>query len=355
MTASVPAEAAKAATALVRRAAELEAEEAAADAAEVAAAAAAAAAAASSTTAAGRSMTERQQTLRVHFVQPLPTMITCGGWYTVAVRLSNEMGLFDAATFHDAAVGSVRLSAVAIGAGGANSRSTSIAPRLALRVRQAAEPLRAEPLPPFGAVSTPSTAAGACMVSPAGCLPVLRLHRGRAVAEVRVDERRRLCEEGGEAEPLLVALRADLLPEAEEEGLEDEEGLAAVGLAAVGALSLPVPLKPQVLLGAREGDGKGGAAVTADAVDAEEAEEAATREAMLPFVRVDEEQPVHEQVQGFRLLLPPAGSTSALPLVLAESAGGICGRVWDSGVVLTRWLTQDRLAVGTGGAGGGAG
>ena len=61
-----------------------------------------------------------------------------------------------------AAVGAVRLSAVAIGGGasggrGSSGRSTSHSPRLALRVRQAVEPL-----PPFDRASTPSTAAGLC-------------------------------------------------------------------------------------------------------------------------------------------------------------------------------------------------
>ena len=44
-------------------------------------------------------------------------------------------------------------------------------------------------------------------------------------------------------------------------------------------------------------------------------------------------------ILGFRLIAPPHGATEPhLPLVLAESAGGICGRVWDSGLALARAL-----------------
>ena len=42
------------------------------------------------------------------------------------------------------------------------------------------------------------------------------------------------------------------------------------------------------------------------------------------------------------------GGAPALPLILAESASGICGRVWDSGVALCEWLGEGGLAIGDG-------
>ena len=38
------------------------------------------------------------QTLRVHFGMPLPDQLLFGCWHTVSLRLSNEMGLFEAST-----------------------------------------------------------------------------------------------------------------------------------------------------------------------------------------------------------------------------------------------------------------
>ena len=76
------------------------------------------------------------------------------------------------------------------------------------------------------------------------------------------------------------------------------------------------------------------------------------REALRPFLHgSDAEAHVDERVQGFRLLPPPQGSSSHLPLVLAESSSGICGRVWDSGVLLTSWLASAACAGGALGEG----
>ena len=65
-----------------------------------------------------RLVLSRSMTLRLHVGGPALLGLRRGGWHAVTLRLSNEMGLFDAQTFADAAAGTVRLAAVALGGGG---------------------------------------------------------------------------------------------------------------------------------------------------------------------------------------------------------------------------------------------
>ena len=343
---AVPAHAAQEAAALARRASTT-----------VVPADASAASATSAITSAGRHMADKRQTLRVHLCPPLPAALRCGCWHTLSVRLTNEMGLFDAETFAWAASAWVRISAIAL---------TPETGAVHLAIRQANGP----PPPPE------APAVGLATDTPADGEPLLRLRRGRATAELRLHLPHSrlqtppatasivlraelvLGESGGEAggssqsgSPSEMALRSS----------EMALGISAFEMA-LGAVSLPLPLQavpPRPLakphadlpadlpaeipaeilsgmtrLGSGGGKGGGGGGGGGE----EPAANVALREALLPSVTTDSASGLHECVGAFRLLPPPFGAPSSLPVVLAESASGICGRVWDSGVLLARWL-----------------
>ena len=327
--------------------------------------------------------TDPQQTLRVHLCPPLPAVVRCGCWFTLAVRLSNEINLFDSECFAAAASAQVRLEAIALGP---DQQQHRCAEPLRIRIRQAAHVA----LPP-GAVGAPLKAEGS---------PLIRLHRGRAVAEVCVEwaqtARRGLTSPGpltssgpltsagpadGAPPPLLVSLAAEIVASHTgklsaapftDEAKDRDSNLASRGgelglsdaayvVPTLGALSLPMRLEvgeevggaagPWTLdPGLEGGEEVGGAAGpwTLDPGD-EGGEEVggaagAVREAMRPLLR-NGANAVEESVQGFRLISLPATPTGATlrppthhPLIIAESSGGICGRVWDSGLWLCQWL-----------------
>ena len=283
-----------------------------------------AAAAVTSATEARHRMVQRSQILRVHLCSPLPTALRCGRWHTLQVRLSNEMGLFDADCFAEEAEALVRLQAIEL---------CSEDPRsLRLTVRQAAQPV---PPPELKASNLPALD---CSHDPAA----IRLHRGRATAEVYVAVTNGVVSEGSDAllaAPPLVVLRADLhVPSATE------------GRRALGAMSLPIPLllaRPP--LGGLEQARPSEALPAAPPVAEYASSRALVVEALQPLLTISTDGAAGEAassldalVQGFRLLQQP-GSRSALPLVLAESTSGIAGRLWDSGLQLAAWLGEGGL------------
>ena len=302
---AVPAQASQEAAALLRRAA------AEASSAPVAASAAEAAAH-SAVTGAGFSMADGRQTLRVHLCAPLPCALRCGCWHTIAVRLTNEMGLFDAEAFAAAASGRVRLDAVAL---------SSEAGPLRLTLRQAADPAPPPDAAPASLPTHPGDGASGGVL--------LQLHRGRATAEVRLELReeresssgccscaRRGQHAAGRPQPehaaeqcaaALAVLRATVeatVGDGARAGSAPACGSAGAGagvgrrgaadatlrraapppaMPPLGALSLPLPLLGRSAGGGAEGGSAGGGSVGGggDAAD-EPAADIALRDALRP-------------------------------------------------------------------------
>jgi predicted nicotinamide N-methyase len=283
-----------------------------------------AAAAFSSTTAAGRRMLERRQTLRVHLCPPLPVFLRLGCWHTLSIRLSNEMGLFDSECFAAAAVGLVRISAVLV--------APSRAAPLRISLRQAVELLphmshKEAEREGLGATELKGTRESGVDI---GGLEhgggLVRLHRGRAVVEARIDVIHSL-DDGSDWKASKAVLLAEMV--------EPDESTS------LGALSLPISVLPHPIGTTQMVEADGTAPFPA-APPGHTEDHAAVREALRPLLsNDDDDERAHkalDSVQGFRLLSPPEGATSPLPLILAESTSGICGRVWDSGVLLAAWI-----------------
>ena len=275
-------------------------------------------AAASSTTSAGRSMLERAMTLRLHLCPPLPSAIRMGGWHTISIRLSNEMGLFDARTFERAARGHVRLIAVALSADGGPHEPKPL-PELCIRVRQAPEevppPEGEQPFFDWWRLKSEMVA-------------LLELRRGRAIAEVCID----FAPGYGGWPPPLIALQAELiLP-------DDGDGESESGGGTLGALSLPLPVER----GASEVDPRSDDVVKPSTT----AKASLVRTALHPLLNSSKSSHLLELVSGFRLLPIESSILPQLPLVLAESSSGICGRVWDSGVWMAKWLGNELSTFG---------
>ena len=233
-----------------------------------------------------RHLVQRTQLLRVHLSPPADGVVRSGRWQTLSVRLSNEMGLFDAACFAAEARARVRLEVIALSQG---QRQAS----LRMSVRQAHEPppppeaIVPITAPPPSEATVPNTASavrsaaslnaarmvtggdatcggsggGGAVMGTAGSVVWLRLHRGRATAEVRVDvvvggegggdvvgggEGKDEGEGKGEGEgaslPSSVALWAELWADAAPGGDEGAVlGAASPITTALPALSLPLP------------------------------------------------------------------------------------------------------------------
>jgi hypothetical protein len=130
---------------------------------------------------------EPQQILRVHLCAPLPVALTCGRWHTLSLRLTNEMGCFDAQCFAAASEGEAHLTVLGL--------SGPCSP-LILRVRQAPHPvpspgaqgkaLRDAMLSGNGCVSpdkvNEENELEACHLSSR-----VQLHRGQATVDFRLD------------------------------------------------------------------------------------------------------------------------------------------------------------------------
>ena len=282
-------------------------------------------AAASSTTAAGSRLTSGAQMLRVHV--SAPSALRLGSWHTISVRLSNEMGLFDGRVFDTTGRDRVRLGAIVLHPMPGCSEDASN--EIQLSLRQAAEPV-----PPPDAAGVTSVAA----LSPAPARASwLQLHggRGRAVADLRLSLPS-LPEANSPNPPqqVLVVLRAELVQSDSSASADDADNAMVLG-----ALSLPISVEipPAAAWHGRECD-------TLPPTD-ERAEsrlpDVTVQSALTPLLRSFGTDDLTELVAGFRLLRPPRGSTCDAPLVLAESASGICGRVWDSGVTVATWLADE--------------
>jgi len=232
--------------------------------------------------------------LRLNFGLPLPDLVA-GRWHHVRLRLSNELGLFSAEAFGAQAACAVRLWALPC---------DGAAPPLPLAVRQAAEPT-AEPT----ADAARPTAA-------------VRIVGGRAVCEVRAPV---AAAWNGAAAPCAVVLMAEPLAAADDGGAAPL-GCLSLPLALTAAVPLPyecdadVPLPPDAPVSADEANTAAAAAaavqrVSATLRDDDDAGGGAARLRVLP--------------------LP-----GRPPLVLAESAADIHGKVWDSGLALVGWLDE---------------
>lgn len=282
------------------------------------------------------------QTLRVQF-SSLPEQLEPGRWHTVALRLSNEMGLFDASVFSAAAEAAVQLRLLPLGGGG---EATG-----ALRVRQA--------LVGTDAPSLVDTGRAIC------------LRGGSAVAEVKLPSR--LPAGGGESARVapVATLWAELLDgdgctATEADGSADAgaggDGGGAVGCRAgvarpldvLGVMSVAIPLAEwctdaAASVGATTGgctDGAPTAAPLAAGGGAHfptEAQAASLRRALLGPHAAGGEAEAAGAGRGEPSLLQClrlVGAGAGCSLVVGESASGICGRVWDSALVLGRWLCR---------------
>jgi predicted nicotinamide N-methyase len=345
----------------------------------------------SGVTDARRRLVQRTQLLRVHLSPPADGVVRSGRWHTLSVRLSNEMGLFDAACFAAEARARVRLEVVALSQG---PRPAS----LRMSVRQAHEP---PPPPEAAAPNTAAAGRSAASLNTArdatggGAGVWLRLHRGRATAEVRVDVEGDVegGEGGGEGKgaslPSSVALWAemwaDAAPGADEGAVPGAASPTAnvvwslegarrgerrgerwcMGLSpALPALSLPMPF----VTSATSASSADAAAATLPPAASASATLASITSATSPLEQLRHclEAITSPQalaaaaitltalptiVQGLRLLparahapyRAPSSAPYRAPLVLAESASDIAGRLWDSGAQLAAWLSEGEL------------
>ena len=411
-----------------------------------------------------RHLVQRTQLLRVHLSPPADGVVRSGRWQTLSVRLSNEMGLFDAACFAAEARARVRLEVIALSQG---QRQAS----LRMSVRQAHEPppppeaivpITAPPppeaivpitAPPPSEATVPNTASavrsaaslnaarmvtggdatcggsggGGAVMGTAGSGVWLRLHRGRATAEVRVDvvvggegggdvvgggEGEDEGEGKGESEgaslPSSVALWAELWADAAPGGDEGAVlGAASPITTALPALSLPLPFVTSATSASSSATATSATFATASSAAASASANltpatSATSPKASPQEQLRRDSSIssisfeaspQEQlrrrleairspqalaaaaitpttlpaiVQGLRLLPARAHAPYrasprtpyrdplvlaeleispryAPPLVLAESASDIAGRLWDSGAQLAAWLCEGDL------------
>ena len=399
-----------------------------------------------------RRLVQRTQLLRVHLSPPADGVVRSGRWQTLSVRLSNEMGLFDAACFAAEARARVRLEVIALSQG---QRQAS----LRMSVRQAHEPppppeaIVPITAPPPSEATVPNTASavrsaaslnaarmvtggdatcggsggGGAVMGTAGSGVWLRLHRGRATAEVRVDvvvggegggdvvggsEGEDEGEGKGESEgaslPSSVALWAELWADAAPGGDEGAVlGAASPITTALPALSLPLPFVTSATSASSSSSATSATFATASSAAASASANltpatSATSPQASPQEQLRRDSSIssisfeaspQEQlrrcleairspqalaaaaitpttlpaiVQGLRLLparahAPYRASSRtpyrdplvlaeleispryAPPLVLAESASDIAGRLWDSGAQLAAWLCEGDL------------
>ena len=399
-----------------------------------------------------RHLVQRTQLLRVHLSPPADGVVRSGRWQTLSVRLSNEMGLFDAACFAAEARARVRLEVIALSQG---QRQAS----LRMSVRQAHEPppppeaIVPITAPPPSEATVPNTASavrsaaslnaarmvtggdatcggsggGGAVMGTAGSGVWLRLHRGRATAEVRVDvvvggegggdvvgggEGEDEGEGKGEGEgaslPSSVALWAELWADAAPGGDEGAVlGAASPITTALPALSLPLPFVTSATSASSSSSATSATFATASSAAASASANltpatSATSPKASPQEQLRRDSSIssisfeaspQEQlrrrleairspqalaaaaitpttlpaiVQGLRLLPARAHAPYrasprtpyrdplvlaeleispryAPPLVLAESASDIAGRLWDSGAQLAAWLCEGDL------------
>ena len=397
-----------------------------------------------------RHLVQRTQLLRVHLSPPADGVVRSGRWQTLSVRLSNEMGLFDAACFAAEARARVRLEVIALSQG---QRQAS----LRMSVRQAHEPppppeaIVPITAPPPSEATVPNTASvvrsaaslnaarmvtggdatcggsggGGAVMGTAGSGVWLRLHRGRATAEVRVDvvvggegggdvvggsEGEDEGEGKGESEgaslPSSVALWAELWADAAPGGDEGAVlGAASPITTALPALSLPLPFVTSATSASSSATSATFATASSAAASASAnltpatsatSPQASPQEQLrrdssissISFEASPQEQlrrcleairspqalaaaaitptTLPAIVQGLRLLPARAHAPYrasprtpyrdplvlaeleispryAPPLVLAESASDIAGRLWDSGAQLAAWLCEGDL------------
>ena len=399
-----------------------------------------------------RHLVQRTQLLRVHLSPPADGVVRSGRWQTLSVRLSNEMGLFDAACFAAEARARVRLEVIALSQG---QRQAS----LRMSVRQAHEPppppeaIVPITAPPPSEATVPNTASavrsaaslnaarmvtggdatcggsggGGAVMGTAGSGVWLRLHRGRATAEVRVDvvvggegggdvvggsEGEDEGEGKGESEgaslPSSVALWAELWADAAPGGDEGAVlGAASPITTALPALSLPLPFVTSATSASSSASATSATFATASSAAASASANltpatSATSPQASPQEQLRRDSSIssisfeaspQEQlrrcleairspqalaaaaitpttlpaiVQGLRLLPARAHAPYrasprtpyrdplvlaeleispryAPPLVLAESASDIAGRLWDSGAQLAAWLCEGDL------------
>ena len=226
--------------------------------------------------------------LRLNFGLPLPELVD-GHWHHVRLRLSNELGLFSAETFGAQAACTVRLWALPC--------EGVVGPHV-LDVRQAAEPT-AEPT-----------------ADAARTTKAVRIVGGRAVCEVRAPL---AAAWDGATAPRAVVLMAEPLAAADEDNA-----------APLGCLSLPPSLADAVY-------DEPTLSMTTDYSD----DEMNTARAAAAAVRrvgaaLREDDDAGGGAARLRVLPLPGRP----PLVLAESAADIHGKVWDSGLALVGWLDE---------------
>ncbi|KAL1527779.1 hypothetical protein AB1Y20_009164 [Prymnesium parvum] len=233
-----------------------------------------------------RALVREGQTLRLHLA--LRAELSACGWVACAVRLSNEMGLFDAAAFEGASGAAVRLTPLLAGAGGGG--------RARLLVRQAVD----------GRVHCDSDGK-------------VWLRRGAAVAELRLDGVRREAarREGAGREGTRVGVWARV---------------------PLDARVLSVATLPAPLLEAEEGEGVASERGGCEGGGTEKAEAQAVQAAVGGLLAACGDG---EALQCVRVVQGITAATACL--VVAESAAGICGRVWDSALVLHRWVERTPL------------
>ena len=281
--------------------------------------------------------------LRLHVGGPALGGLRRGGWQAFTVRLCNEMGLFDQ-QWPGCGSSLVRLRLLPLGGGGVTAAGVR------LRLRQVG--LHAGG---GGAAEDTAAAAGGVLV---------RLERGRAVAEIRAEGDVEGGVEGGWGgwAVLWAAVAASG---------GGGSGGGGAGPPTLDFVSAPLPLLPpeagqEVAQGAAqeaeqggegegseggEGGDRGGTAAALIGVSAARLLEQAEAELVSCLRVLPAEDEKKEEVEGAArvhgcggddLMAGDGGLVGDLvgDLVVAESSAQICGRVWDGALALSRWLRR---------------
>ena len=285
-----------------------------------------------------RLVLSRSMTLRLHVGGPALLGLRRGGWHAVTLRLSNEMGLFDRRW---AASTAVRLRVLPL----RPAQLPEAAADAAAEAASAALELRQ-----LGGGGSGGGGGGAsdeaCGGGGGGGGVVVRLERGRAVAEVRLDA---AAAPGCEQAVLWAQSIADGA------GGAGGSGDAATRVV-LDFLSPPLPLWTAPLGtagGARDGQkGRGG-----DGGNDRDGDGSAAASSVLARLLPALGAGQAELPSCFRLVATNAGGGgggggggSSQLLLLAEASAAICGRVWDSALALVRWLEVEAAEAMRGGA-----
>ena len=336
---------------------------------------------------------------RAHCVAGSRPRLRRGGWHAFTVRLCNEMGLFDqqwpgcgpslvrvrllALGGGGVAAGvRLRLRQVALHAGGGGGGAAAAAAEVpATRtITQTQTPalalaLALTPAPALALARTPTRTPALALALALALTPteepaaatggvLVRLERGRAVAEIRAEMRRDTRRygaeggaEGGEAGGW--GGRAVLWAAIDGSGEAGGGGAGGAGPPTLDFVSVPLPLlppeagqelAPEMARGGEGGEGEGeggeGGGTAAALIGVSAARLLEQREAeLVSCLRVLPAEEGGEKRAAVRAAFEGGGDLVAGggDLVVAESSAQICGRVWDGALALSRWLRRQDL------------